>query len=131
MERLPMPPKSIRFSQKARDQLALLKRYTKIEHFNVLARWAICTSLAEKAPAPDAHIPSDSNLEMAWDVFGGRHAETIWALVKQRCRDEGLPLTDDECAKQLRLHLHRGISYLAGDRRMRSIEALLETAVAK
>lgn len=120
-----MPPKSIRFSQKARDQLALLKRYTRIEHFNVLARWAVCTSLAEKAPAPNVPIPSDSNLEMSWDVFGGPYSETIWALIRQRCKDEGVPLSDDECARQLRLHIHRGISYLAGDRRMRSIEALL------
>lgn len=123
-----MSIRAIRFSQTARDQLARLKRHTGIEHMNVLARWALCTSLSETIPPPAAKIPADSNLEMTWDVFGGRHAEILYALVKQRCLEDGLAIDDETVAVQLRLHVHRGLSYLSGDRKLRSIADLVARA---
>lgn len=123
-----MLPKSIRFSQTAREQLARLKRHTGIEHMNVLARWALCTSLAEPIAPPPARIPADSNLEMSWDVFGGRYADVLYALVKQRCFEDGLDDDDEVVTQQLRLHVHRGLSYLAGDRKLRSVADLIERA---
>lgn len=123
-----MSIRSIRFSQTARDQLARLKRHTGIEHMNVLARWALCTSLAETTPPPPAKIPADSNLEMSWEVFGGRYADVLLALVKQRCFEDGLGDEDEVVTQQLRLHIHRGLSYLAGDRKLRSIANLVARA---
>jgi DNA sulfur modification protein DndE len=123
-----MQPRSIRFSQTARDQLARLKRHTGIEHMNVLARWALCTSLSESTSPPPIKIPADSNLEMSWDVFGGRDGEILFGLVKQRCVEEGLSLDEEAVAQQLRLHVHRGLAYLAGDRRLRSINDLVKCA---
>lgn len=123
-----MSVRSIRFSQVAREQLARLKRHTGIEHMNVLARWALCTSLAESIPPPTARIPADSNLEMTWDVFGGRYADVLLALVKQRCFEDGLGDEDEIVVQQLRLHVHRGLSYLAGDRKLRSIAHLISRA---
>jgi DNA sulfur modification protein DndE len=123
-----MQPRSIRFSQTARDQLARLKRHTGIEHMNVLARWALCTSLSESTSPPPIKIPADSNLEMSWDVFGGRDGEILFGLVKQRCVEEGLSLDEEAVAQQLRLHVHRGLAYLAGDRRLRSITDLVKRA---
>ena len=125
-----MQPKSIRFSQTARDQLARLKRHTGIEHMNVLARWALCTSLSEAAVPPPIKIPADSNLEMSWDVFGGRYGDVLLGLVKQRCVEDQLGTDEDVVAQQLRLHVHRGLAYLAGDRRLRSIKDLVERAEA-
>jgi DNA sulfur modification protein DndE len=123
-----MSVKSIRFSQTARDQLARLKRHTGIEHMNVLARWALCTSLAEAIPPPPVRIPADSNLEMSWEVFGGRYGDVLLALVKQRCFEDGLGQDEELVAQQLRLHVHRGLSYLAGDRKLRSIADLVHRA---
>lgn len=123
-----MSIRSIRFSQTAREQLARLKRHTGIEHMNVLARWALCTSLAEAISPPPAKIPADSNLEMSWEVFGGRYADVLLALVKQRCYEDGLIDEDDVVAHQLRLHVHRGLSYLAGDRKLRSVAHLIARA---
>lgn len=123
-----MSVKSIRFSQTARDQLARLKRHTGIEHMNVLARWALCSSLAEASSPPSARIPADSNLEMSWEVFGGKHADVLLALVKQRCFEDDLGDEDEVIAQQLRLHIHRGLAHLAGDRKMRSIADLLSKA---
>ena len=120
-----LPVQAIRLSQKAREQLIRLKRHTGLKQWNVLCRWAFCTSLAEPAPPPDTHHPADSSVEMSWRVFGGRDHAVYLALLKQRCMNEGLGTMPDVLAAQFRLHLHRGISYLAGDRGLRSIAQLL------
>lgn len=109
----------IRLSKQAREQLIRLKRYTGIEHWNVLCRWAFCRSLAEPTVPPPARIPADSNVEMSWKVFGGRHQELYLALLKERCLRDQLGTDEEVLASQFRLHLHRGIAYLASDRKMR------------
>jgi len=125
-----MSIKHIRFSQTARDQLSRLKRHTGIEHMNVIARWALCVSLSEEMPPPETKIPADSNLEMTWEVFGGKHGDTLLALVKQRCVNDGLDAASEEVVyTQFRLHVHRGIAYLAGDRAIRSISDLVSKAL--
>ena len=114
----------IRLSQQAREQLIRLKRHTGIEHWNVLCRWAFCRSLSEPGVPPPAKHPADSNVEMSWRVFGGRHSDLYMALLKERCLTDGLGISDDVLAFQFRLHLHRGIAYLANDRSVRSVAAL-------
>jgi len=115
----------IRLSQQAKDQLIKLKRVTGIEHWNVLCRWALCLSLAEQTVPSPAKIPADSNVEMSWKVFGGRYADLYMALMKERCVRDGLGTDPEILAQQFRLHLHRGISYLAGNRELRRIEDLV------
>lgn len=128
---MPMPIEHIRLSKQAREQLIRLKRYTGIEHWNVLCRWAFCRSLAEPSVPPPAKIPADSNVEMSWRVFGGRHHEVYLALLKERCLRDGLGTEDDVLASQFRLHLHRGIAYLSSDRRLRDgIGAFVAQAAA-
>ncbi len=121
-----MPPSNIKLSQKAKDQLIKLKRVTKMEHWNELCRWAFTLSLAVPSIPPDSQIPSDSSVEMTWHVFGGEFAEIYWALLTQRCKNDGLPLTERSLAAQFRLHLHRGIGYLAGDQTLRSTTDLIK-----
>lgn len=118
----------IRLSKQAREQLIRLKRHTGIEHWNVLCRWAFCRSLAEPTPPPPGKIPADSNVEMSWRVFGGRYADLYLAMLRARCMRDGLQMGDDEVAVQFRLHLHRGIAYLANDRDIRDIAALMKLA---
>lgn len=120
-----MAVEHIRLSKQAREQLIRLKRHTGIEHWNVLCRWAFCRSLAEPSVPPPAKIPADSNVEMSWRVFGGRHADVYSALLKQRCKNDGLELDEETVAQQFRLHLHRGIAYLANDRSLRDISSLV------
>jgi DNA sulfur modification protein DndE len=115
----------IRLSQQAKDQLIKLKRVTGIEHWNVLCRWALCLSLSEQSVPPQSKIPADSNVEMSWRVFGGRYADLYIALVKERCVRDGLGADPDTVAQQFRLHLHRGISYLAGNKELRKIDDLI------
>lgn len=120
----------IRVSRQAREQLIRLKRHTGIEHWNVLCRWALCRSLAELTVPPPARIPADSNVEMSWRTFGGRNADAYLAVLRERCLRDGLGASDETLDAQFRLHLHRGIAYLAADRDIRSgVGALLALAV--
>lgn len=114
----------IRLSEQAREQLIKLKRFTGIQQWNVLCRWAFCVSLAEEHPPAPSKIPADSNVEMTWRTFGGTYSEVYLALLRQRCRQDGLDPTEETLALQFRLHLHRGIAYLASNRRLRNISDL-------
>jgi len=119
------PLERIKLSQTARDQLIKLKRITKIDQWNILCRWAFCRSLAELNPPSPVPIPADSNVEMTWKVFGGDMADILAIALKQRCHNDGLETDKETLAIQFRLHLHRGIGYLAGDPNIRSLESLL------
>ena len=119
----------IRLSQRAKDQLIKLKRVTGINQWNELCRWAFCVSLAEQSVPPVSRIPADSNLEMSWKVFGGRYADVYLAILKERCLLDGIGTAPEVLAQQFRLHLHRGISYLAGIRELRKIDDLVSLAM--
>lgn len=120
---------NIRISQQAKDQLVKLKRKTGIAHWNELCRWGFCVSLAEPGIPPETHVPADSNVEMTWRVFGGRRADIYMALLKMRILCDGLPLDEETCRRQFRLHLHRGISYLAANSDLRDVDDLVSLAV--
>ena len=111
----------IQLSQQAKDRLLKLKRNTGVKHWNVLCRWAFCSSLAEPSVPPAARIPADSNVEMTFEVFGGAHHELYLALLEARCRRDRLGTDEETLAVQLRLHLHRGIGYLFADRRIQRV----------
>lgn len=120
----------IQLSQQAKDQLISLKRTTGIGAWNVLCRWGLCASLAEPSIPPIKRIPADSNVEMSWRVFAGGHGDLYVGLLKERCLRDDLGTDDETLALQFRLHLHRGISYLAGNRDLCSIEDLVSLANA-
>jgi DNA sulfur modification protein DndE len=107
------PIKTIKLSQSSKDTLIKVKRITKITNWNTLCRWAFCLSLKEATPPPPVDIVADSNVEMSWETFGGKYADIFWLLLIQRCNRDDLPLTDDMLALQFKLHLQRGIGYLA------------------
>ncbi|NES80365.1 MAG: DNA sulfur modification protein DndE [Moorea sp. SIO2B7] len=119
------PIERIRLSQTAKDQLTKLKRYTKIDQWNILCRWAFCRSLAEPSIPSPVPIPADSSVEMTWRVFGGEIADILLIALKQRCHNDGKPTDKETLAHQFRLHLHRGIGYLAGDPNIKKIEDLI------
>jgi DNA sulfur modification protein DndE len=125
-----MAIKQIRLASQAKDQLVRLKSRTGISQWNILCRWAFCISLAEDTPPTPVDIPADSNVEMTWHVFGGEYHEIYFALLKERCMVDGIDPNDDAAVnRQFRLHLHRGLGYLATPNRIRSIADLVETAV--
>ena len=123
------PVERIKLSQSAKDQLVKLKRITKIQNWNILCRWALCRSLAETSPPSPVPIPSDSNVEMTWQVFGGPLADLLLMALKQRCQDDGTGTDNETLTQQLRLHLHRGIGYLAGDPNLKTLEDFIGLAM--
>lgn len=118
----------IQLSQQAKDQLSRLKRQTGIGGWNVLCRWGLCVSLAESSAPSARKIPSDSNVEMTWRVFGGNYCDLYLAALKERCIRDGLETDEETVARQFRLHLHRGISYLAADKGLGGIDGLISLA---
>ncbi|WP_269857986.1 DNA sulfur modification protein DndE [Streptomyces sp. RPT161] len=121
---------NIRLSQAARDQLVRLKRTTGIKHWNVLCRWALTVSLSDPSTPLVKEITTDSNVEMDWDTFAGtQHGHVYLALLKQRCAADGLPLDEKSISRTLTIHLHRGIGYLAGNKEVRTIRELVDSAV--
>ena len=121
-----MSLRQIRLSSKGKDQLIRLKARTGIQNWNVLCRWAFCLSLREPTPPTPIEIPSDSNVEMNWHVFGGEYHEVYMAVLKERCVHDGLGASLDVLNRQFRLHLHRGIGYLSTTNKIRSIKDLVE-----
>lgn len=124
------PIKQVRLSKAAEEQLNKLKRSTKIKQWNILCRWALCRSLAEKSVPSPVPIQTDSSVTIAWDTFGGEIADVLLIALKQRCDRDKLDTDDATIRKQFTLHLHRGIGYLAGDTDLNEIEDLVKIAIA-
>ncbi|MER6236066.1 DNA sulfur modification protein DndE [Streptomyces microflavus] len=121
---------NVRLSQPAKDRLVRLKRTTGITQWNVLCRWALALSLKDPSTPLVKDIVADSNVEMTWKTFAGQHRDIYLALLKQRCVSDGDDPTDENVAKALTVHLHRGIGYLGGHKEMSTIDGLLRSVVA-
>ena len=124
-----MSLKQIRLSAQAKEQLIRLKMRTGITQWNILCRWALCLSLRQPAPPAPVEVPADSNVEMSWQVFGGEASELYQALLKERSARDGLGTAEEVLGRHFRLHLHRGIGYLATPHAIRSIADLVRLAV--
>ena len=123
--------KQIRLSQQSKNQLSRLKAKTGIRNWNILCRWALCYSLAEKTIPTDLPEKEESNLEMSWLTFGGEYYEIYEALMKAWCIRMELPTDRDTISKYFRLNLERGIAHLCGTGFIKSIDDLLKLAVRK
>lgn len=121
-----MKIRHFKLSGQAKEQLIRLKTRTGIEHWNTLCRWGFGLSLREETPPTPIEVPADSNVEMSWQVFGGEHAELYLALLIERMVKDKIDLNEKELSRQFRLHLHRGIGYLATPGYVQSICDLVE-----
>jgi len=74
-------------------------------------------------PSP-IQVHSDSNVEMDWETFGGEDSDVYLLALKQRMKEDRLPLDNDSIAQQFKLHLYRGIAYLASEK-LRDISDLV------
>ena len=123
----PFPLETIRLSERAKQQLITLKRNTGIENWNVLCRWAFCVSMSESSKPPAEGQNNSSSVEMHWKTFAGHEEDAYRAILLARMTQDFGAFTALQVATQFRLHLHRGISRLAG-RKIRSIADLVEMA---
>lgn len=123
------PIERIKLSKKAKDQLVRIKSVTKIDQWNIICRWAFCRSLAELSVPAVYPIPTDSNVEMTWQVFAGDMDDILLLALKQRCYEDGFEITAENLNQQFRLHLHRGIGYLMGDLSIKKIDDLIKISL--
>ena len=123
-----MKIRNFRLSSQAKEQLIRLKTRTGIDTWNALCRWGFCLSLREESPPTPVEVPADSNVELTWQVFGGEHAELYLALLIERMLKDHLEVSEKELTRQFRLHLHRGIGYLATPGFVKDIASLVNLA---
>ena len=132
-----MAIRTVYVDSKGKDNLARLKRYTRVRNWNTLCRWALCLSLSDENPPPPIKRDGESDGLMTWRVFGGQYKDLYLGLIKLRCKKEGLIMSDDVYAEQFRLHLHRGLARLAeldcikipNTKKLRSPRGLVELAI--
>lgn len=105
-----MLPDTVRLPQPTKEQLLRLKRSTGIKQWNILCRWAFCTSITDSRHLPVADNTPMSNVEMSWKVFGGTHAHTYAALLVHDRASRRVPATD--LSLLLQAHLRRGVGAL-------------------
>ncbi|QWZ82205.1 MULTISPECIES: DNA sulfur modification protein DndE [Aeromonas] len=115
---------NIRLSEKAKQQLIVIKRKTSIENWNVLCRWALCLSLAEESIPPFEDIQTDSSVEMTWKIFAGDNSEILKSIIKQSFSHQ---LAIDDLNIYFKLHLHRGISFLNSN--VNNVESIYDMVI--
>lgn len=121
---------TIKLSERAKNQLVTLKRKTGITNWNVLCRWGFCVSLGEPSiPPTEKNLKLNSSIEMTWKIFGGKHADLYFALLVERCKQDGFKLTKKNLNEQFKLHLHRGIAYLANNSKLNNIADMLALSI--
>jgi len=106
---------TLRISERGKAQLLRLRRLTGIKQWNVLCRWALCTSLADGRSVGDIRVVGDSNVEISWKVLTGAWSDAYLLLLTNRCEEEGTPPTEKALNQLLRRHVHRGIGILSAD----------------
>ena len=116
---------TVRISERGKSHLSMLKRKTGIVNWNILCRWAFCFSLSDPSTPPKENVQTDSSIEMTWKVFGGKHADVYFALLKQRCRQDRLQVSSQTLNEQFKIHLHRGIAHLSSNPKLKNISKLL------
>ena len=84
--------------------------------------------MSENTIPTDFELPADSNLEMSWLTFAGENHEIYEALVRAWCIRNEIPTDDEMLSKYFKLHLNRGISYLAGTGVIKSVDDLVNIA---
>ena len=121
--------RQIKLTSSAKEKLSRLKGKTGIKNWNVLCRWAFCYSLHEDTVPTDIPIIADSNVEMSWYTFAGEYSEIYEALIIEWCKRKKIDLCEENLVKYFKLHLERGIAYLAGTNFIKTLDDLLNLAL--
>lgn len=110
----------LRVSEQVDQQLRVLKARTGLTP-NLLCRLGFCLSLEDPTvPNPDLY-PEDSSREFNRYTLTGPWDALFVALLKQRCVQDGLPISDS-LDDQFRAHLNRGVMQIY--KQLRSLEDL-------
>ena len=120
-----IPLETIRIGKQGKNQLLKLRRSTGIENWNVICRWAFCSSMKEKTVPPSFQQKLDDGVEMTWKVFAGDQSEIFAAFCWMRAKNDGFPMTNEGVANCFRAHLNRGLTFLSSGAKKKNISDLM------
>ena len=127
-----MRVRSFQLNTEASDQLLRLRRSTGINKNNVLCRWAFCMSLRRNGPLAlvDLTFETSGRGEINWETFAGEHSSVYLALLKLRLVEDGVELTSENLKIHLLQHINRGLGYLLGSKKIKTIRDLIDFAIS-
>jgi DNA sulfur modification protein DndE len=116
------PVEHVRVSERGKDILVKIKRYTGLEHWNEICRIALCASLANPLPPTKVDKLADSNIDIEWKTFAGAYQSELASLTLLRAHKDGINISDkDHVTSYFRSHLERGIASLQTVKKLSSI----------
>ena len=74
---------TLRLDEDTKRRLTSLKRRTGISQWNIIGRWAFCTSIASGHVVGTSKNGPLSSVEMTWRVFAGQNSKAYEALALQ------------------------------------------------
>jgi DNA sulfur modification protein DndE len=111
----------LKIEQDVSNRLIYLKSRTGLTP-NILCRMGFCLSINDPTiPTPEDY-PANSEKEIDRHVLTGQWDSFFVALIKERCKQDGLSLDDETLGTQFRAHVHRGVLLL--HKRIRTINDL-------
>lgn len=102
---------SLRVCEEVSSRLSHLKGRTGLTP-NILCRLGFTLSLNDPTIPNPADYPPDSERIIDRHVLTGPWDKMFVALIKERCKQDGLPLTDEELGEQFKAHINRGVLLL-------------------
>ena len=101
----------MRFTEDISKKLGLLKGRTGITP-NILCRIGFCMSV-ERPSIPDPNeFTERGDREIDRPVLLGTYDPLFVAMIKERCKRDGLNVEGDELYEHFRAHVHRGVALL-------------------
>ncbi len=102
---------SLRVCQEVSHRLSLLKGRTGLTP-NILCRIGFTLSLNDPTTPNPSDYPPDSDRIIDRHVLTGPWDQLFVALIKERCKQEGLPTSDEKVGEQFKAHVNRGVLLL-------------------
>jgi DNA sulfur modification protein DndE len=101
----------MRFTEDISKKLGLLRGRTGITP-NILCRIGFCMSV-ETPSIPDPNeFAERGDREIDRPVLLGTYDPLFVAMIKERCKRDGLNVEGDELYEHFRAHMHRGVALL-------------------
>lgn len=113
----------LRISENVSHKLSLMKGRTGLTP-NILCRIGFCLSLNDPTIPVLNDYADDTEKEINRHTLTGQWDSLFVALIKERCRQDGLTLDDKGLAEQFRAHTNRGVLLLY--KRIRSLNDLAQ-----
>jgi DNA sulfur modification protein DndE len=99
----------MRFTEDISQKLKLLKARTGITP-NILCRIAFCKSVETPSIPDPSEFAEYGDREIDRPVLLGAYDELFVAMIKERCKQDGLDVDEDELYEYFRAHVHRGVA---------------------